>query len=89
MSSSRKKKPLLPEGALDAPVSEAPVEAVGKLAVMPKIQDPAILVRVFRDEEGRLVLEQENKPKRIAGSDDAFIEVARQFADSIVKERQI
>lgn len=84
MSSTKKKKqdkPLLPTNPLEG------VE--GELAVMPPLQDPYILVRVMRDTEGRIVLEQEGKPRRIAGTDDAFVEVARQFASDLVKERQI
>lgn len=70
-------------------VAEEPVkeETVPKAEVKEEVKE--ITVKVYRDGEGRLVLAQEGKPKRIAGSDDAFPEVARQFASDFIKERQI
>ena len=53
------------------------------------VEPKKVLLEVYRDGEGRLVLAQEGKPKRIAGSDEAFAEVARQFGAEFAKERLV
>ena len=54
-----------------------------------EIEPKKVVIELYRDGEGRLVLAQEGKPKRIAGSDEAFPEVARQFGADFVKERLV
>lgn len=90
--STKKKKTERKEAVLDVQeeVVEVPqvTEVVEETVVAEKA--PNILeIKVYRDGEGRIVLTQEGKPNRIAGSDEAFVEVARQFATAVVKERQI
>lgn len=96
MASNNKKKKFEPKAeALEEKVQDVAVveeEAIAEEPVTEPVDipvRPVVEVAIYRDEEGRLVLDQKGKSKRIAGSDDAFIEVARQFAEAIVKERQI
>lgn len=78
--------------------SEKPVETKQEvrekkevLAKEPVIvpEEKSLTVKISRDEQGRLTLQAEGQAKRIAGTDDAFPEVARQFGAEIVKERLI
>ena len=78
--------------------SEKPAETVQEVKEKKEVlvEEPVIVpeeksltVKISRDEQGRLALQIEGKAKRIAGTDDAFPEVARQLGAEIVKERLI
>jgi hypothetical protein len=70
----------------ETPVTEEVQEVPVELVEPPS--RPVLEVQVYRDDEGRLVLETQGK-KRIAGNDEAFAEVTRQFGAQVVTERLI
>lgn len=91
---TKKKKAPAQEPKVEAQKVEAKTEGILQEVAEEPVVEPVkevkkLKLEVYRDEEGRLVIAAEGKPKRIAGTDEAFAEVARQLGAEIVKERLI
>lgn len=85
MANARRRKPTAAKEAVEQKV-EGVEETTSSNPVKADKEEKAVLIKVARDEEGRLTVEAKGLTKRIAGSDKVLGEVLRQVTEEFIEK---
>lgn len=90
MAQKKAKKPVLDEALIEAVTEEKEVEVKEAVEVVEvKEEVKKLTLSIYRDNEGRIVIEGEGLSKRIAATDEVLPEVARQVGELVIKNNLI
>jgi hypothetical protein len=89
MAQKKAKKPVLDEALIEAVTEEKEVEVEAVEVVEVKEEVKKLTLSIYRDNEGRIVIEGEGLSKRIAATDEVLPEVARQVGELVIKNNLI
>lgn len=91
MAQKKAKKPVLDEALIEAVTEEKQVEVKEEIAEVVEVKEEVkkLALSIYRDNEGRIVIEGEGLSKRIAATDEVLPEVARQVGELVIKNNLI
>lgn len=91
MAQKKAKKPVLDEALIEVVTEEKQVEVKEEIAEVVEVKEEVkkLALSIYRDNEGRIVIEGEGLSKRIAATDEVLPEVARQVGELVIKNNLI